>query len=119
MQGGEFEVAFVALLKQFAVASRVAGPHAPWQLAVGERRGPMLGHALQAGIAEQGSEGLQVRVCAAAEKKKAAVTRDGYTPNQRVFGMECSWLAMTDEELGLSSVEALGSNTEVGRARAE
>ena len=48
--------------------------------------------------------------------KNATVTRDGFTPNQRIYGSECAWPSMADEEPGLSFVEALDSNTEAARA---
>ena len=48
--------------------------------------------------------------------KNATVTRDGFTPNQRVYGSECAWPSLADEEPGLSFVEALDSNTEAARA---
>ena len=118
-QGGEFEGAFVALLEQFSISSRVTGAHAPWQLAVGERHGSMLGQALQAIVSEQGIEGykgMKEALSCACMAKNATVTRDGFTPHQRVFGTECTWPSMTEEEPGLSFVEALDSNTEAARA---
>ena len=58
-QGGEFEGAFVSLLEQFSVSSKVTGAHAGWQLGIAERHGGMLGQALQAIVDEHGVEGYR------------------------------------------------------------
>ncbi|CAK9081299.1 unnamed protein product [Durusdinium trenchii] len=56
-QGGEFEGAFVGLLEQFSISSKVTGAHAGWQLGVGERHGDLLGQALHSVVAEHTVEG--------------------------------------------------------------
>eukprot|EP00435_Cladocopium_sp_Y103_P016026 s641_g4.t1 len=120
-QGGEFEAAFVGLMEQFSINTTVTGAHAPWQLGVGERHGSLLGHALQSIVTEQQCEGyrsMKEALSCACMAKNATVTRDGFTPNQRVYGSECAWPSMADEEPGLSFVEALDANTQAARARA-
>lgn len=118
-QGGEFEGAFVNLLEQFSVGSKVTGAHAGWQLGIAERHGGMLGQALQAIVDEHGVEGyraMKEALACACMAKNATVTRDGFTPNQRVFGSECTWPSLTEEQPGLSYLEGLGTETEVARA---
>ena len=118
-QGGEFEGAFVALLEQFSISSRVTGAHSPWQLGVAERHGGLLGQALQAIVDEHGIEGyrqMKEALSCACMAKNATVTRDGFTPNQRVFGSECRWPSLAEENPGLSYLESLDTETEAARA---
>ena len=101
-QGGEFEGSFVGLLEQFSISSKVTGAHAGWQLGVGERHGDLLGQALHSVVAEHTVEGyaaMKEALACACMAKNATVTRDGYTPNQRVFGVECTWPSLTGAEL--------------------
>lgn len=118
-QGGEFEQSFVALLEQMAVPSTVTGAHAPWQLAIGERHGEILGVMIQAVVEEHSVEGyraMKTALAAAVMAKNATVTREGYTPNQRVFGVEHRWPSLTDEDVGPTFAEAVNTDSEVARA---
>ena len=118
-QGGEFELAFTQLLEDLAVPSTVTAAHAAWQLAAGERHGGILGDLVHALVKEHGSEGykgLQEAIAAACAAKNSTITRDGYTPNQRVFGVECRWPSLTDESVAPSFAEGLSIDSEVSRA---
>ena len=118
-QGGEFELAFTQLLEDLAVPSTVTAAHAAWQLAAGERHGGILGDLVHALVKEHGSEGykgLQEALAAACAAKNSTITRDGYTPNQRVFGVECRWPSLTDESVAPSFAEGLSIDSEVSRA---
>ena len=118
-QGGEFEQSFVAMLEQMAIPSTVTGAHAPWQLAIGERHGEILGVMIQAVVEEHSVEGyraMKTALAAAVMAKNATVTREGYTPNQRVFGVEQRWPSLTDEDVGPSFAEAVNTDSEVARA---
>ena len=118
-QGGEFEGTFVNLLEQFSISSKVTGAHAGWQLGRGERHGSLLGQALQAIVDEHGVEGyhqMKEALSCACMAKNATVTRDGYTPNQRVFGVECRWPNLAEENPALSYLESIDTDTEVARA---
>ena len=108
-QGGEFELAFTQLLEDLAVPSTVTAAHAAWQLAAGERHGGILGDLVHALVKEHGSEGYKAA-------KNSTITRDGYTPNQRVFGVECRWPSLTDESVAPSFAEGLSIDSEVSRA---
>ena len=48
--------------------------------------------------------------------KKSTLTRDGYTPHQRVFGFECRWPSLLDENAAPSFAEGLSIESEVSRA---
>ena len=55
---------------------------------------------VQAIVDEHGCEGftaLQEALAAACVAKNSTLTRDGYTPNQRVYGFECRWPSLLDE----------------------
>ena len=118
-QGGEFEQSFTAVLEQFAITSEVTAAHAGWQLAAGERHGELLGTMLQAVVQEHSVEGykeMKLALSAAVMAKNNTISRDGYTPNQRVFGMECRWPSLTDEDCAPSFAEAANTGSEVDRA---
>ena len=118
-QGGEFEQSFAALLDQMAIPSVVTGAHAPWQLGVGERHGEILGVMLQAIVQEhsvEGFKGMKLAVAAATSAKNSTVTREGYTPHQRVYGTEVKWPSLNDEDVGPSFAEAVNTDSEVARA---
>ena len=104
-QGGEFEQSFHALLEDLAIPSRVTGSHAAWQLGAGERHGATLGVMFQAIVDEHGIAGnddMKRALACAVMAKNATITRDGYTPNQRVFGVELCWPSLNSEEVGVS-----------------
>lgn len=118
-QGGEFEQSFTAVLEQFAITSEVTAAHAGWQLAAGERHGELLGTMLQAVVQEHSVEGykeMKLALSAAVMAKNNTISRDGYTPNQRVFGTECRWPSLTDEDCSPSFAEAVNTGSEVDRA---
>ena len=106
-QGGEFEQSFHALMEDLAIPSRVTGSHAAWQLGAGERHGATLGVMFQAIVDEHGITGyeeMKKALACAVMAKNATITKDGYTPNQRVFGVEHRWPSLTsDVGLSLSS----------------
>ena len=118
-QGGEFERTFALYLEQMAVPSDVTAAHAGWQLGAGERHGGLLGDLVQAVVHEHSLEGYhQVKqgLAAAVAAKNSTITKDGYTPNQRVFGVEVKWPSLTDEEVKLSFAEGITVDSEVSRA---
>ena len=118
-QGGEFERTFALYLEQMAIPSDVTGAHAGWQLAAGERHGGMLGDLVHAVVQEHSLEGyhqLKEGLAAAVAAKNATLTKDGYTPNQRVFGVEVRWPSLNDEEVRLSFAEGITVDSEVSRA---
>ena len=118
-QGGEFELAFTQLLEDLAIPSTVTAAHAGWQLAAGERHGGMLGDMVHAVVQEHMSEGykaMQEALAAATAAKNATLTKDGYTPNQRVFGYDVRWPSLNDEEVPPSFAEGISVDSEVSRA---
>ena len=118
-QGGEFELAWIQLMEDLAIPTDVTSAHAPWQLGIGERHGGILGSMVQAIVDEHGCEGfsaLQEAVAAACMAKNATLTRDGDTPHQRVFGFECRWPSLLDENAAPSFAEGLSIESEVSRA---
>ena len=95
------------------------GEFAAWQLAAGERHGGILGTMVQAIVSEHGTEGyknMQAALASAVAAKNATSTKEGYSPNQRVYGVELKWPSLTDEEVGLSFAEGLSIDSEVSRA---
>lgn len=118
-QGGEFEMAFTQLLEDLAIPSTVTAAHAGWQLAAGERHGGMLGDMVHAIVQEHNSEGykaMQEVLAAATAAKNATLSKDGYTPNQRVFGYEVRWPSLNDEEVSPSFAEGISIESEVSRS---
>ena len=119
-QGGEFEQGFAALLEDLSVASTVTGSHAGWQLSFAERHGGLLDLILGAVIREHSVEGyseMKLALSVAVQAKNATITKDGYTPAQRVFGHELRLPSLLEEEQdALSFAEALGADGEVARA---
>ena len=118
-QGGEFELAFTQLLEDMAIPSTVTAAHAGWQLAAGERHGGLLGNLVQSIVDEHGCEGykaMQEALAAATAAKNSTLTKDGYSPNQRVFGVELKWPSLTDEDCAPSFAEGLSIDSEVSRA---
>ena len=119
-QGGEFELAWVQMMEDLAIPTDVTSAHAPWQLGIGERHGGILGSMVQSVVDEHGCEGfsaLQDALAAACVAKNSTLTRDGYTPNQRVYGFECRWPSLLDENSSPSFAEGLSIESEVSRAR--
>jgi hypothetical protein len=119
-QGGEFELAWVQMMEDLAIPTDVTSAHAPWQLGVGERHGGILGSMVQSVVDEHGCEGfsaLQDALAAACVAKNSTLTRDGYMPNQRVYGFECRWPSLLDENSSPSFAEGLSIESEVSRAR--
>ena len=69
-------------------------------------------------MAEHGVEGyrsMKLAIAAAAAAKNATLTRDGFTPNQRVFGSECRWPSLNDEDCAPSFAEAVGHGVRSGK----
>ncbi|CAK9114738.1 unnamed protein product [Durusdinium trenchii] len=86
-QGGEFELSFTQLLEQMAAPSTLTGSHAGWQLAVGERHGGILGTMVGAITTEhvtEGFHGMKLALSSALAAKNMTITRDGFSPNQRL-----------------------------------
>ena len=74
---------------------------------------------MQAIVHEHSLEGyhaMKKGLAAAVQAKNATLTKDGFTPNQRVFGYECKWPTLNDEEVKLSFAEGLSVESEVSRA---
>lgn len=118
-QGGEFESGFAAMLEEYSIASTLTGAHAGWQLSLAERHGGLLALILEAIIIEHQIEGfnqLKDALSAATAAKNQTVSRDGYTPSQRLFGQEVRFPGLTDDEERLSFAEAIGTEGEVARA---
>eukprot|EP00971_Amphidinium_carterae_P328405 6460271-Amphidinium_carterae.1 len=72
-QGGEFAGEFIQAMEEMAMPTRIAGSHSPWQVAIGERHGQVLGFMMSAA-------------------KNAQMKRSGYSPEQMVFGRSLEWL---------------------------
>ena len=109
-QGGEFERTFTLYLEQLSIPSEVTAAHAGWQLAAGERHGGLLGDMLDAVVQEhslQGYKGLKEGLAATVAAKNGTLTKDGYTPNQRVFGYETRWPSLNDEDPKMSFAEGV------------
>lgn len=109
-QGGEFEQTFCLFLEQMAVPSVVTAARAGWQLSAGERHGGILGNLVSAIVAEHSVEGyhaMKEALSAAISGKNSTMTKDGYTPNARVYGTEVRWPSLTDEEVKLSFAQGL------------
>lgn len=118
-QGGEFELSWNQLMEDLAIPTTVTAAHAGWQLSVGERQGGILGMLVQAIVDEHGCEGftaLQEALTAASVAKNSTLTRDGYTPHQRVYGYEARWPSLNDEDVGPSFAEGVSIDSEVSRA---
>ena len=118
-QGGEWELSFIQLLENLAIPSTVTGAHAGWQLAAGERHGGILGEMLAAIISEHVVEGyhsMKLALSSAIAAKNMTITRDGFSPNQRVFGQELKFPSLTEEDVKPSFAEALDSDSEYARA---
>ena len=118
-QGGEWELSFIQLLESLAIPSTVTGAHAGWQLAAGERHGGILGEMLQSIISEHSVEGyhsMKLALSSAVAAKNMTITRDGFSPNQRVFGQELKFPSLTEEDVKPSFAEALDSDSEYARA---
>ena len=118
-QGGEFEKTFLLYLEQMSIPTDITASHAGWQLAAGERHGGLLADLMQAIVHEHSLEGyhaMKEGLAAAVQAKNATLTKDGFTPNQRVFGYECKWPTLNDEEVKLSFAEGLSVESEVSRA---
>ena len=59
---------------------------------------------------------MKLALAAATMAKNATITRDGYTPNQRVFGVEVRWPSLMAEEVDPSFAEGVNTDSEVARA---
>ena len=118
-QGGEFEKTFTLYMEQMNVTTDVTAAHAGWQLAAGERHGGLLADMLDSIVTEHGLVGfrqMKEGLAAAVAAKNATLTKDGYTPNQRVFGVECKWPSLNDEDPKMSFAEGVSVDSEVSRA---
>ena len=118
-QGGEFEQSFALLMEQFSIPTEVTAAHAGWQLSAGERHGGILGVMVQAVVDEhqvEGYSGMRLALPAATAAKNATISKEGFTPDQRVFGKECVWPSLTDEDEKLGFAEGLSTESEVARA---
>ena len=73
----------------------------------------------QAIVDEHGITGytqMKKALSCAVMAKNATLTKDGYTPNQRVFGVEHKWPSLTADDVGMSFVQGLSADSEVARA---
>ena len=97
----------------------MTGAHYAAGLSAGERHGATLGVMFQAIVDERGITGythMKKALSCAVMAKNATLTKDGYTPNQRVFGIEHKWPSLTAEDVGMSFVQGLSADSEVARA---
>ena len=118
-QGGEFELSFIQLLEEMAVPSTVTGAHAGWQLSVGERHVSILGNMITAITTEHNSEGfsaMKLVISSAVAAKNMTVTKDGFTPNQRLYGAEIKFPSLTEDTAKPTFAEALDAESEYARA---
>eukprot|EP00971_Amphidinium_carterae_P139135 2757415-Amphidinium_carterae.1 len=86
--------AFIAAMEQLAIPTRIAGSHSPWQVAVGERHGQILGFTLSAVLYDQHVSSwphLKMAVASCIQAKNAQIKRSGYSPEQVVFGRSLEW----------------------------
>ena len=119
-QGGEWEAEFLMMLEQHSVATRFTGSHAAWQLGHAERHGALIGVAWSSIIHEkkiEGREGMKVALLCAQQAKNAVVTRRGYSANALVFGRQCNFPDLLDDESSTMTTlgKALSQDTEVAR----
>ncbi len=101
-QGGEFEQSFALLMEQFSIPTD----------------GGILGVMVQAVVDEhqvEGYSGMRLALPAATAAKNATISKEGFTPDQRVFGKECVWPSLTDEDEKLGFAEGLSTESEVAR----
>ena len=114
----------VGYLEELAIAAEVTGSHAGWQLALAERHGGILGVMWDACIQEHaaaGKEDMKKTLACAVLAKNSTITRNGYTPDQAVFGHELRFPGGNtedDDEFNLAAHQALGQDGEVARAAA-
>ena len=59
---------------------------------------------------------MKQALAAAIAAKNQTVSRDGYTPNQRLYGQEVRFPGLTDEEERLGFAESIGTEGDVARA---
>ena len=119
-QGGEWEAEFLLAMEQHAIATRFTGSHAAWQLGHAERHGALLGTAWGALIHEHrivGREGMKLTLLCAQQAKNEVVTRRGYSANALVFGRQCNFPDLLDDETSTAATlsQALSQDTEVAR----
>ena len=119
-QGGEWEAEFIMMLEQHSIATRFTGSHAAWQLGHAERHGALIGVAWSSIIHEkkiEGREGMKVALLCAQQAKNAVVTRRGYSANALVFGRQCNFPDLLDDESSTMTTmgQALSQDTEVAR----
>eukprot|EP00435_Cladocopium_sp_Y103_P019429 s2435_g4.t1 len=111
-QGGEFEGGFTALLENYSIPSTVTATQAGWQHSLAERHGGLLGIIMEAIVLEHQVEGfshMKQALAAAIAAKNQTVSRDGYTPNQKLYGQEVRFPGLTDEEERLGFAESIGT----------
>ena len=118
-QGGEFEAGFTAMLEDLSLPTTVTGAHSGWQLSLGERHGGLLGLILETIVVEHQAVGysdMKRVLSAGVAAKNGTISRDGYTPNQRLFGTDVHFPGLTEEEERPSFAEGLGTEGEVACA---
>ncbi len=114
-QGGEFEGEFEAMMEEHNIDSRLSGAHAAWQNGIVERHGAILGETWNKVVYEHGFKGRQQAKTALAivlQAKNATMTRNGFTPEQAVFGRALRWTENQNRDDGDDSLAALGSSGE-------
>ena len=119
-QGGEWEAEFIMLLEQHAIATKVSGAHAGWQLGLAERHGALLSIAWSSLIFEhqvQDRPGMKMTLMCAIQAKNQIVSRRGYSANTLVFGKQSNFPDLLDDEPTMSTTlgQALSTETEVAR----
>jgi hypothetical protein len=120
-QGAEFERDFVAYLEDLSIHAEVTGSYAPWQLALGERHGGILGNSWQAVVHEHqcnDRDSIKLALDSALLAKNSTVTRNGFTANQAVFGHEPRDPTDPHADDDETNITALQAGGEVGRAAA-
>ena len=75
-------------MESMAVPTTITRSHAGWQFGIGERHGSMLGTMISAITAIECYSSMKTAVSAAMSAKNMTITRDGYTPYQRLFGSD-------------------------------
>ena len=82
-QGGEFQSHFLSFCEDYGIDVKMSGSHAPWQNALAERHGAILGEMWEAVVYEHQARGLKdcrLALMAVITAKNSLLTRNGITP---------------------------------------
>jgi hypothetical protein len=123
-QGGEFGAVFSEMFEEYNISSRVAGAHAGWQVAMGERHGGIHATMATAIIHEQqveSREDMALSLACASQAKNSLMKRNGHSPEQGVFGRALRLVGgnlADDDDAGLAALDAQGEAARATRMRA-